>query len=101
MTRTLKDFLENRDVDRQAIDGHKKRMLDQVRAYQLKELRLAAGLSQDQLAQRIGVGQRQVSKIECGDLDNARVGTIRKYLAAVGGEMTIEYISGDHRTKIA
>ncbi len=76
-------------------------MLSEVRAYRLRELRIRAGLTQSQLAARIGVGQRQVSKIESGDLDSARVGTIRKYLKAVGGELAIEYVVGDQRTQIA
>ncbi|CAI7674904.1 unnamed protein product [Penicillium discolor] len=52
-------------------------MLGEVRAYRLRELRERLGLSQAQLAERIGVGQRQVSKIENGDLDSARIGTRR------------------------
>lgn len=54
MTRTLKDFLKDRDVDRQAIDGHKRRMLNQIRAQQLKEQRLAAGISPEQEPKRPG-----------------------------------------------
>jgi len=73
------------------------RLLGEIRAYQLRELREATGLTQEELAARIGVGQRQVSKIERGDLDNAKVGTIRKYLEAVGGDLVVEYVSGDQR----
>ncbi|MEV8183162.1 helix-turn-helix domain-containing protein [Specibacter sp. NPDC078692] len=46
----------------------------------MRELREQAGLAQAQLAERIGVGQRQVSKIEPGDLDSAKVGAVRNYL---------------------
>ena len=52
-------------------------------------------------AERIGVGQRQVSKIENGDIDNAKVSTIRNYLEAVGGSMAIEYVIGDQRVQVA
>ncbi|MEI2776143.1 MAG: helix-turn-helix transcriptional regulator [Tetrasphaera sp.] len=72
-------------------------MLTEVRAYRLRELRERAGLTQAQVAERIGVGQRQVSKIEHGDLDNAKIGTIRGYLQAVGGDLTIDYVIGDER----
>lgn len=54
-----------------------------------------------QLAERIGVGQRQVSKIEHGDLDSTKVGMIRNYLEAVGGELSIEYVMGDQRIQVA
>lgn len=76
-------------------------MLGEVRAYRLRELREHAGLTQAQLAERIGVGQRQVSKMESGDLDNAKISTIRNYLEAVGGSLAIEYVSGDDRVQVA
>ena len=88
-------------VDRARVDAHKKRMLAEVRAYRLRELRERAGLTQAELAERIGVGQRQVSKIEHGDLDNAKIGTIRSYLEAVGGSLEIDYVIGDHRVQVA
>ncbi|WP_106818916.1 helix-turn-helix domain-containing protein [Janibacter massiliensis] len=64
-------------------------------------MREQAGLTQAQVAERIGVGQRQVSKIENGDIDNAKVSTIRNYLEAVGGSMAIEYVIGDQRVQVA
>lgn len=101
MAANLKDFLAEHPVDRERVEMHKRRMLAEVRAYRLRELREGAGLTQAQLAARIGVGQRQVSKIENGDLDNAKVGTIRAYLEAVGGTMAIEYVIGDGRVQVA
>ena len=101
MAKTLSDFLIEHPVDREQVEKHKRRMLAEVRAHRLRELREGAGLTQAQLAERIGVGQRQVSKIESGDLDNTKIGTIRSYLQAVGGEMTIEYVLGDQRIQVA
>ncbi|WP_243743462.1 helix-turn-helix domain-containing protein [Brevibacterium luteolum] len=99
--RSLKDFVAEHPVDRERVDAHKERMLAEVRVYRLRELREQAGLTQAQLAERIGVGQRQVSKIERGDLDNAKVGTIRSYLEAIGGGLAIEYVLGDQRIQVA
>ncbi|NLA64890.1 MAG: helix-turn-helix transcriptional regulator [Leucobacter sp.] len=101
MTMTLKDFVADHPVDRQRVDEHKERMLAEVRAFRLRELRERAGLTQSELAERIGVGQRQVSKIEHGDLDNAKIGTIRRYLEAVGGGLAIEYVLNDERIRVA
>ena len=101
MTKSLKDFIAENPVDRVRVEEHKARMLAEVRAYRLRELREQAGLTQTQLAERIGVGQRQVSKIEHGDLDNAKIGTIRSYLEAVGGELSLEYVIGDQRMQVA
>lgn len=101
MALSYEDYLAKHPVDREIIDQHKARMLAKVRAYRLRELREQAGFTQAQLAERIGVGQRQVSKIERGDLDNTRICTVRRYLEAVGGELTIEYVMGDVRVRIA
>ncbi|WP_278234562.1 helix-turn-helix transcriptional regulator [Isoptericola sp. AK164] len=101
MALDLDDVLAKRPVDRELVDAHKGRMLSEVRAYRLRELREALGLTQLELAQRIGVGQRQVSKIEHGDIDNAKVGTVRKYLEAVGGDLAIEYVTTDRRVQVA
>ncbi len=64
-------------------------------------LRERAGMTQGQHAECIGVGQRQVSKIESDDLDSAKVGTIRRYLEAVGGDPALEYVAGDQRVQVA
>lgn len=101
MAMTLKDFVAEHPVDRERVDAHKERMLAEVRTYRLRELREQAGLTHQQLADRIGVPQRQVSKIEHGDIDNAKIGTIRGYLEAVGGCLTLECVSGDERVQVA
>lgn len=104
MARSYEDYLAEHplsDEERTEVEAHKKRMLAEVRAYHLRELREQAGLTQAQLAERIGVGQRQVSKIENGDLDSAKVGTIRGYLEAVGGELALEYVLGGERIQVA
>jgi len=98
---TLDELHQQRPVNRERVEKHKQRMLAEVRAYRLRELREQAGLTQAELAERIGVGQRQVSKIEHGDLDNAKIGTIRRYLEAVGGDLSIEYVMGDRRIQVA
>ncbi|MFE5774276.1 helix-turn-helix domain-containing protein [Brachybacterium sp. NPDC056505] len=101
MAMELAEFLADHPVDRTKVAAHKERMLSQVRAYRLRELRRDAGLTQEQLAERIGVSQRQVSKIERGDVENARVATIRRYLEAVGGDLAIEFVIGDTRVQVA
>lgn len=101
MALSLEDFLAEHPVDRAQVEAEKTRMLSEVRAYRLRELRERAGMTQAQLAARIGVGQRQVSKIEHGDIDNARVATIRKYLDAVGGNLVLEYVTDDARVQVA
>lgn len=66
-------------------------MLTELCDRRLFELHEGAGLTQTQLAERIGVDQRQVSKTEHGDLDSAKKGgTIRSYLEVGGDKSAIE-----------
>lgn len=55
MAMTIEEMLAKRPVDRAVVDWHKKWMLDEVRAYRLRELREASELAQVQLAGRLHV----------------------------------------------
>lgn len=101
MPMDLEDVLAQRPVDRERVEAHKARMLSNVRGHRLRELRETAGLTQRRMAVSIGVGQRQISKIEHGRLDDVQVGTLREYIDAIGGELAIEHVAGDWRTRIA
>ncbi|MDR2703475.1 MAG: helix-turn-helix domain-containing protein [Cellulomonadaceae bacterium] len=98
---TVADLERIRPVNRENVERHKERMLAEVRAWRLKEIREQAGLTQQQVADRIGVSQKQVSKIETGDISNSKITTIRSYLEAIGGKMAIEFVTGDYRLQVA
>jgi transcriptional regulator with XRE-family HTH domain len=53
---------------------------------ELVEQRLAAGLSQTEVAARMGTSQSAVARLESGVTD-ARASTLERYAAAVGGEI--------------
>jgi DNA-binding XRE family transcriptional regulator len=57
---------------------------------QLVQARLAAGLTQKQMAERIGVSQAQVARIEKEDYDAYTLTTLRRYVAALGDEFELE-----------
>ncbi|HIY94043.1 MAG TPA: helix-turn-helix domain-containing protein [Candidatus Rothia avicola] len=101
MALSFEELVAKYPVDREIIDTHKQRMIAETRAYRLRELRIQAGYTQAELARQIGVGQRQVSKIETGDIENAKVSTIRSYLEAIGGSLALEYVLGDKRVQVA
>lgn len=100
MALTLEEYIARHPVDEERVQAHQNTMLAQVRAYRLRELRERAGLTQAQVAERIGVGQRQVSKIENGDLESTRIGTIRGYHEAVGGGLAVDFVIGDQRIQV-
>lgn len=101
MAKTLDDILAKRPVDRGAVDAHKKRMLDEVRSYRLRELREALNLTQVELAALLEVSQNRVSRLEHGDIERAQVDTLRRYVEAVGGQLHVEVEIGDRRIQIA
>ncbi|MFW0773102.1 helix-turn-helix domain-containing protein [Paenarthrobacter nitroguajacolicus] len=101
MAKSIEELLAKRPADRTAVDAHKKRMLDEVRAYRLRELREASELTQVELAGRLHVSQNRVSRIEHGDIDRAQVDTLRKYVEALGGRLRVEVELGDERIQIA
>jgi transcriptional regulator with XRE-family HTH domain len=53
---------------------------------ELVEQRLTAGLSQTEVAARMGTSQSAVARLESGVTD-ARASTLERYAAAVGGEI--------------
>ncbi len=57
---------------------------------QLVEARLAAGLTQAEVAERIGVSQAQVARIEKRGYDAYTLNTLRRYVRALGTEYSLE-----------
>src|SRR5262249_62046836 len=57
---------------------------------QLVEARLAAGLTQEELAKRLGVSQAQVARIEKRGYDAYTLTSLRRYVKALGDEFQLE-----------
>ena len=101
MPKTREDLIRERPANREAVDAHKKRMVEEVRAYRLRELREALSLTQVELASRLHVSQNRVSRIEHGDIERAQVVTLRRYVEALGGALRVEVVVGDEHLQIA
>ena len=54
---------------------------------ELAAQRQTAGLSQTEVAARMGTSQSAVARLESGDVD-VRASTLERYAAAVGGEIS-------------
>jgi DNA-binding XRE family transcriptional regulator len=70
-----------------------------VRGHQLAEMRIAAGLTQAELADALGVSQARVSKIEHGEISGIDI--VRAYVAALGGTIDVVARIGDRSWKVA
>jgi len=101
MAKNLNELLKDRPVNPKNVNAHKKRMIEEVRSYRLRELRKASDLPQVELAKRLNVSQNQVSRIEHGDIELFQLDTLRRYVEAVGGELRVEVSIGDERFLIA
>ena len=59
---------------------------------QLVEARQAAGLTQAELARRLGVSQAQVARIEKSGYDSYTLTTLRRYVQALGRTLEVTVV---------
>jgi len=59
---------------------------------QLVEARQAAGLTQAELARRLGVSQAQVARIEKSGYDSYTLNTLRRYVRALGKRLEVAVV---------
>lgn len=57
---------------------------------QLVEARQSSGLTQTEVARRLGVSQAQVARIEKRGYESYTLNTLRRYLQALGGDFSLE-----------
>lgn len=86
---TLREYTKQRGITEQQMEAARARVQEYVQAYGLKEARAAAKMTQAQLAKRMGVSQKRISVLESGDIAHIEVGTLRRYLESVGGNLQI------------
>lgn len=79
--------------------GAKERMAklrqETLAEYGLYQLRVDAGVSQVELAERLGVTQPAVSKLE--HADDMRISTLRAYLEELGFALQVQAVDKDGR----
>ncbi|MFV2086398.1 helix-turn-helix domain-containing protein [Micromonospora sp. LOL_021] len=69
----------------EAVEAGKRELLATVVGHRLAEVRKARGLTQQQVADRIGVTKGRVSQIEQGKISGQDV--VARYAAALGGRL--------------
>ena len=74
-------------------------MLDEARGWRLAELRKRRGLTQEQVATRMGISVARVSQIEGGDVSTQDV--LNRFVTALGGTLKLIADFGDEQFKIA
>ncbi|GAA3376958.1 helix-turn-helix domain-containing protein [Streptomyces sannanensis] len=77
------------------------RLMAEVRAYRLAEIRQEQSLTQKDVAKTMGVSAPRVSAIEHGDADRTEVATLRSYVEALGGRLRVVADFGDTEYTVA
>ncbi|MFB7463216.1 XRE family transcriptional regulator [Streptomyces sp. NPDC056224] len=77
------------------------RLMAEVRAYRLAEIRQEQALTQKDVAQTMGVSAPRVSAIENGEADRTEVATLRSYVEALGGRLRVVADFGDTEYTVA
>lgn len=58
----------------------------------IREIRREAGLTQKEVADRMGVSQQVISRLEKGEVDNPTVDTLIRIADVVGKKLNVEFI---------
>lgn len=80
----LREYMES--------DEHKSFERELVLSHQIYRLRLVRkrlGITQVELAKRMGVSQIRISQIENGKLESFELGTLVRYVEALGGKLSM------------
>jgi predicted transcriptional regulator len=85
----LNEYLNKRGITAKQMDVAREQTQTVIDAYNLREARKASNLTQVELAQAMGVSQNRVSRMENGDISAMSVDTLRRYVEALGGHMTL------------
>lgn len=72
-----------------------------ILGFRLSRLREDVGLSQTEVAKRMGVSQPRISQLEQGDPSQMELDTLRRYIGALGGRMRVVADFDDHDVTIS
>ena len=87
-------------LDEAVVAKHRERMTNEVRAHKLAEVRRTQQLTQVEVAEVMQVTQSRVSRLEKGELDTTELGTLRKYVEALGGQLRLVADFGDEHVTV-
>lgn len=85
----LNAYLNKRGITDEQMAEARARTQATIDAYNLREARKACNMTQVQLANAMGVSQNRVSRMENGDIGSMSLDTVRRYVEALGGEITL------------
>ena len=85
----LNAYLAKRGISEMQMDQARSATRSYIDGYALREARNTGGMTQVQLAEAMGVSQNRISRMEHGDLATMSLDTIRRYVEALGGKLSL------------
>jgi DNA-binding XRE family transcriptional regulator len=85
-------------IGREEFEAGKQQMLAGARGWRLAEIRRRRGLTQVQVAERMGVGKSRISQIERGRVSTREV--LDRYVEALGGRLSLMADFGDELLRV-
>ena len=89
MMATLQDYITKRGITKNQMDTARQQTLSIIEAFNLREARMASEMTQVEVAESIGVSQNRISRMENGDMGAMSIDSLRKYIAALGGNLKL------------
>ena len=85
----LNAYLKKRGIAASEMEEARTETQAYIDAYNLREARRASNMTQVQVAQAIGVSQNRISRMENGDMGAMSIDSLRRYIAALGGNLSL------------
>ncbi len=85
----LKAYLDKRGITEEQMGAAHHATRTAIDAYNLREARKASHMTQVELAKTMGVSQNRISRMENGDIGTMSLDTVRRYIEAVGGKVSL------------
>ena len=103
-TKRKGEFMEWLDAELTHAPALRQRVEERMNEIRLNQelaaLRTRRGLSQAQLARRLGVSQPAIAKLESGRVKNLQLRTLVRWATALGGHVRVELSRPTHRRKV-
>lgn len=85
----LQQYLDKRGITADDMAVARRDTQASLQAFTLREARRACHLTQMELAQRVGVSQNRISRMENGNPGAMSTDVLRRYVEALGGTLTL------------
>ncbi|MBS6940358.1 MAG: XRE family transcriptional regulator [Slackia piriformis] len=82
-------YLDKRGIGEEQMRDARAKTALKCEAYALRQARKAAGMTQTEIARIMGVSQNRVSKMENGDIAVMSIESVRRYIEAIGGTVSL------------